>query len=131
MTQSERDLAAAVVWLAKSLCGEYYLGWHEGVRDRRNDVYKQTVEDNWHKWVPQAKAALAQALPTNPENVTVPGWVLQTLLTDAEAELARAADGLGKAGHAASEQLQVEYKAVDLAKAALVGVELSPPPVEF
>lgn len=63
--------------------------------------------------------------------VTVPGWVLDTLVKDASAYYQQVGEQFGKAGHAASEQLQLELKAVDVATKALVGVTLSPPAVEF
>lgn len=57
------DASEAVLWLGKALCSDYYMGWHEGVGDRRDDVYKQKIEDNWHRWVPKAKDALRDAFP--------------------------------------------------------------------
>jgi hypothetical protein len=57
------DASGALLWLGEALCSEYYLGWHEGVGDRRDDVYKQKIKDNWHRWVPKAKAALTEAFP--------------------------------------------------------------------
>lgn len=131
MTPEEKNLAAAVVSLAKALCGEYYLGRHERTHDGRNAGYDPEVEENWFKWVPRAKLVLEQALPVNPENVTVLGWVLSSLAESAAAHLARVGGEMGKAGHAASEHLQVELHAVDLATQALVGVKLSPPDPKF
>ena len=131
MTPEEKNLAIAVVSLAKALSGEYYRGRHELTHDGRSAGYDPAVEENWFKWVPSAKLVLGEALPPNPENVTVPGWVLSSLAESTTAHLARVGDEMGKAGHAASEQLQVEFKAVDLATQALVGVKLSPPVPEF
>jgi hypothetical protein len=64
LVQAEKaDQSEALFWLAKALCSEYYLGWHEGVGDRRDDVYKQKIEDNWHRWVPTAREDLLAAFP--------------------------------------------------------------------
>lgn len=52
-------------------------------------------------------------------------------MKDASTYYRKVGEQLGMAGHAASEHLQVEFKAVDLATEALVGITLSPPPVEF
>jgi hypothetical protein len=60
---AKSDASEVLLWLAKALCSEYYLGWHESVGDQRNEVYKQKVEDHWHRWVPKAREALLEAFP--------------------------------------------------------------------
>lgn len=53
----------ALAWLAKALCSEYYRGWHEGVGDRRDEVYKKKIEDYWNRWSTSAKDILMEAFP--------------------------------------------------------------------
>lgn len=62
-TSADSDGSAALLWLAEASCGDYYHGCHEGVGDRRNDVYQQKVKDYWHRWVPKSRELLIEAFP--------------------------------------------------------------------
>jgi hypothetical protein len=124
MNQDQKEVSPAVEAVARALCAQYQRG-------KQAENPRAGGGEPWQQWITPAETVLKGLSGPGTGRVTVPGWVLDTLTKDVKMYYAQVGDAIGRAGHAASEQLQIEFEAVEVAENALVGVTLSPPPFRF